>query len=352
MRTQVEIRGDDFWINGRPTYATREWDGHRIEGLLLNSRMVQSTFDDLNAETVNRWAYPDTQRWDPERNTDEFCAALPTYRGHGLLAVTLNFQGGSPEGYSREQPWENSAFAADGALHPAYASRMARAIEAADACGMVVIVGCFYQGQDERLVDESAVLRAIDEATDFLVQGGWTNVLVEINNECNTRYEHPILQPHRVHELVGRVQQRTAGRFAVSTSYGGHGRIPDEAVVRAADFVLLHGNGTTDPELIANQVDRTRLLAGYHGQPIVFNEDDHFDFEKPRNNFLAALSRHASWGYFDPGGGAGGHAARGDYVDGYQLPPVNWAINTERKRSFFSLISTVSGASQPHEPVS
>jgi Tn3 transposase DDE domain len=33
-------------------------------------------------------------------------------------------------------------------------------------------------------------------------------------------------------------------------------------------------------------------------------------------------------GYFDPGAGAGGSAARGDYVNGYQLPPVNWGINT------------------------
>jgi hypothetical protein len=30
-------------------------------------------------------------------------------------------------------------------------------------------------------------------------------VLVEINNECNTRYEHAVLQPPRVHELIARV---------------------------------------------------------------------------------------------------------------------------------------------------
>jgi hypothetical protein len=341
MSTRLEIRGEDFWIDGRPTYAGRDWHGHRVEGLLLNARMVQATFDDLNPATVSRWAYPDTHRWDPERNIQEFCRALPEYRRHGLLGVTVNFQGGSPEGYSREQPWENSAFTPEGALRRAYPDRMARAIEAANASGMAVIVGYFYQGQDERLLDESAVIRATDEATDLLLQGGWTNVLVEINNECNTRYEHPILQPHRVHELIQRVQSRTGHRLAVSTSYGGRGRIPDEAVVRAADFVLLHGNGTAEPDLIADQVERTRRLAGFHGQPVVFNEDDHFNFETPWNNFVAAISRHASWGFFDPGAGAGGSAATGDYVEGYQLPPVNWNINTERKRSFFSLLSTI-----------
>src|SRR5687767_8616007 len=59
-RTTVSIQGDAFHINGRPTYEGRTWNGKKIEGLLLNSRMVQATFDDLNPETVGKWAYPDT----------------------------------------------------------------------------------------------------------------------------------------------------------------------------------------------------------------------------------------------------------------------------------------------------
>ena len=70
----------------RPTRAAT-WQGHRIEGLLLNSRMIQGIFDDLNPETRPRWAYPDTGRWDPERNTREFIAAMPEWRRHGLLAL-------------------------------------------------------------------------------------------------------------------------------------------------------------------------------------------------------------------------------------------------------------------------
>ena len=58
-QTTVRIVGEDFQINNQPTYAGRMWNGHRIEGLLLNSRMVQATFDDLNPETAKRWAYPD-----------------------------------------------------------------------------------------------------------------------------------------------------------------------------------------------------------------------------------------------------------------------------------------------------
>src|SRR3954470_6022147 len=101
--TIVSIAGESFRINGEPTYKGRVWNGHKIEGLLLNSRMVQGIFDDANAETISRWAYPDTGKWDPERNTREFIAAMPEWKKHGMLSFTINFQGGSPEGYSRNQ---------------------------------------------------------------------------------------------------------------------------------------------------------------------------------------------------------------------------------------------------------
>jgi hypothetical protein len=101
-------------------------------------------------------------------------------------------------------------------------------------------------------------------------------------------------------------------------------------VVRVSDFLLMHGNGVTDPNRIAEMVDQTRTVAGYRPMPILFNEDDHFDFDKPLNNFTAAISRYASWGYFDPG--------KNVYIDGYQSVPVNWGLSTERKRAFFDLV--------------
>src|SRR5690242_8381260 len=107
-RTEVSIQGDQFLINGKPTYPGRVYQGMRIEGLLMNVRAVQATFDDRNPETRGKWAYPDTKKWDPERNTREFLAALPEWKRHGVLAFTINLQGGSPEGYSQNQPWENT----------------------------------------------------------------------------------------------------------------------------------------------------------------------------------------------------------------------------------------------------
>jgi hypothetical protein len=343
-KTVVSIVGDEFYLNGQPTYAGRTWRGHKIEGLLLNARLVQGIFDDRNPDTAKLWAYPDTSRWDAERNTREFITAMPEWRRHGLLAFTINLQGGAPVGYAKDQPWHNSAIEADGSLRPDYLGRLERVINKADDLGMVVILGYFYFGQDQRLTDEAAVLRATDNATQWLLDKGWRNVLVEINNECNVRYHHPILQPARVHELIERVKRmnRNGRRLLVSTSYGG-GTIPRENVVRASDFLLVHGNGVSDPGRIAAMVRETRAVPGYTIKPILFNEDDHFDFDKPQNNFSAAVSEHASWGYFD-------YRMKDEGPnEGYQSPPVNWGISSERKRGFFRLLAEITGASDAGE---
>jgi hypothetical protein len=343
-QTEVAIRGEKFHINGRPTYEGRTWNGHRIEGLLFNSRMVQAIFDDLNPATRSRWAYPDTSTWDAERNTREFLAAMPAWRQHGLLGVTLNLQGGSPTGYSKDQPWHNSAINADGSLRPDYLKRLERILDRADELGMIAILGIFYFGQDERLRDEDAIRKAVDLTVDWILERGYRNVLIEINNECNVRYDHPILQPARVHELIERVKARRRGgrRLLVSTSYGG-GTIPKENVVRASDFLLLHGNGVKQPARIAEMVRQTRAVAGYRPMPILFNEDDHFDFDQPTNNMRAALAEYASWGYFD-------YRMKDEgFDDGYQSVPVNWGISSRRKRGFFELLRDITG-SAPRVP--
>ena len=344
--TQVAIEGDKFLINGAPTYPARSYRDWSVEGLLLNVRAANAIFDDRNHETRGRWAYPDTGRWDPERNVREFCRELPTWREHGLLAVTVNLQGGSPEGYSRQQPWDSSGFGPDGTPRPDYLERLARVLDATDRLGMVVILGLFYFGQDERLEDERAVIRAVDRTIEWLLDRGWANVVVEVSNECDVpRYEHDILRPHRIHELIERVRSIGTGarRLPAGTSFRG-GSIPTENVLAASDVALVHGNGVTDPAVMAWLVERTRHWLGGRSIPILVTEDDHFDFDKPWNNMLAAISRHASWGFFDAGPGSGGAGARGNYVDGYQNVPVNWAINTPTKRGFFHLVREIGGS--------
>ena len=84
-------------------------------------------------------------------------------------------------------------------------------------------------------------------------------------------------------------------------------------------------------------VHQTRRVAGYRPMPVVFNEDDHFEFDKPRNNFTAAISAYASWGYFDY------RMQNEGFDDGYQSVPVNWGISSPRKKAFFNLLSAITG---------
>lgn len=81
--TVVSLAGNRWLINGRLTNP-----GSAAEGLLMNVRMVNATFEDLSGK------HPD---FDPEGNADEFIAALPGYAAHGVNAFTLCLQGGMPD---------------------------------------------------------------------------------------------------------------------------------------------------------------------------------------------------------------------------------------------------------------
>ncbi|WP_422083601.1 hypothetical protein [Ulvibacterium sp.] len=334
-KTSVAIQGNQFYINGELTYKGRFWEDNKIEGLLMNSRMVQGIFDDLNPDTVENFNYPDTQKWDADRNTNEFVAAMEDWHRYGLLAFSLNLQGGSPLGYGNKN-WINSTFDEKGNLRPAYMKRLVRILDKADDLGMVVILGYFYFGQDQYLEDESATLNATDNMTHWILKKGYRNVLIEINNECNGPYDHDILTPARVHELIQRVKKISQGRLLVTTSYGG-GVIPQENVLRVSDYILIHGNGVHKPSGITEMVRRTKNVKGFANQPILFNEDDHFDFDAENYNFKAAIESYASWGYFD-------YRMNGEkFEDGFQSVPVDWSINSSRKKAFFKKLKEITG---------
>jgi hypothetical protein len=344
--TTVSISGDDFLVNGRPTYQGRTWNGHGIEGLLFNNRVVQGTFDDLNPETVSRWAYPDTGKWNPERNVREFLAAMPAWKRHGVLAFTVNFQGGSPEGYSKGQPWENHPFNPDGSLRPAFLDRMKRILNEADRLGMVPIVGYFYFGQSGRLKTDENVIHAADTLTRWLLDGGWKNILVEINNESNPGYRPPILRPERVHELIARVRgTKAAGgrRLLVGTSFPVK-VMPTVEVMRASDFVLLHGNGFPSPAALVEKIRATRALDPQRVIPVLINEDDHNDYSAPDGRLASCIAEHVSWGWFD-------WRRKGEsFNEGYQCVPVNWSMSSDRKRGFHGRIAEITGAPNVASP--
>jgi hypothetical protein len=109
---------------------------------------------------------------------------MPDWRRHGLLCAVVNLQGGSPEGYSRAT-LAQLGDPADGSLRPEYMARLERILDRADELGMVIMVGIFYFGQDQRLEDDEAVKRAVVNTIDWIAERGYTNVLIEIANECD-----------------------------------------------------------------------------------------------------------------------------------------------------------------------
>ena len=143
---------------------------------------------------------------------------------------------------------------------------------------------------------------------------------------------------NHINELIDRIKskEKDGYRFLAGTSFAG-GSIPTANIVQSSDFILLHANGVNDPAGITKMVEQTRALKSYKPMPILFNEDDHFNFDKPSNNFVEAVKAYASWGYFD-------YRMKGEgFNDGYQSVPVNWKISSPRKKAFFDLLEEITG---------
>ena len=339
-KTIVSIKGNQFYINGKPTYTGRSWNGHKIEGLLINSRMVQGIFDDLNPDNVNSFAYPDTKKWNADRNTNEFITAMSEWNSYGLNSFTLNMQGGSPSGYGASKCL-NPGFNKDGSLMEPYMKRLDKILKKANDLQMVVILGLFYFGQDQYLSDEKAVINATKNTINWLFDKGYRNVIIEIANESidNGTYNHPILFPKRIHELIDLVRsmKRKGYFYPASTSFGGT-VVPPSNVVKSSDFLLIHGNGATNPNMIQTLIDNTRKVDGYRRMPVVINEDDHFDFDFENNNFTVSVKNYVSWGYFDFR-----FPCETDFKEGFQSVPVDWRINSKRKKAFFEKVKEITG---------
>jgi hypothetical protein len=364
QRTVIGIRGAQFTVNGQATYtANSGFPGAdpSIAGTLLNVRAVQAIFDDANYPQQGSklhpydspkvgpivFDYPDSP-FSSERNVAEFLATLPVWRQCGLLAFTVNLQGGGPTDGNfgkRLQPHLNSGFDPTGNLKPSYAARLKRVIDTADKLGMVVIVGFFYQGSEQYVEvgpEDAYVKEAVRQAASFLKALPNRNVLIEIANEISpTMYTHPSLQPDRVADLVRLAQDTVSHQIPVSFSWVGD---PPENGSKAAqalamvDYIMFHTNRQS-PDGVLDRIHAYRRSAG-DARPLLVNEDGISSF-----NLQAATREHVGWGYYDQG--------LNNYRDGFQSPPVNWGINTLAKWLFFDQVARLTGSpALPRPPVS
>ncbi len=271
--TRITIANGEWHLNGRVTYP-----GTRAEGLLMNVRMVNATFEDLNRAD-----------FDPIANVKSFIAAVPDYLAHGVRAFTLNLQGGWP-GYAGAL---NSAFSSDGSLRPSYLQRVGQVIDACDRQGAAIILGCFYQAQDQVLSDDEALRRGVAAAASWVRDSGFRNVMLEIANEFGFEgFSHNMLKaPKGQVELID-IAKRVAPEVCISTSSMAHGWLA-ESVAEAADFATIHLNDVP-VEAIPQRIAPLKRF----GKPIVCNEDDKTGEEAVRAA-EACVANGASWGLME-----------------------------------------------------
>ena len=84
----------------RPTRAA-PGRARRSRACCSTRRMVQGIFDDLNPETRDQWAYPDTASGTPSATRASSSPPCRSGASTACSAFTINLQGGSPQGYSQ-----------------------------------------------------------------------------------------------------------------------------------------------------------------------------------------------------------------------------------------------------------
>src|SRR5262249_27840446 len=252
-KTRVALIGGRWHINDKITNP-----GSRAEGLLINVRMVNATFEDANPKTC-------PPNFDSDRNTARFVEQIPGYANHGVNAFTLCLQGGMP-GYEGAL---NSAFESDGSLRPEYLSRVARVIDACGDNGLAVILGCYYQRQSKVLRDEDALRAGVTNVVDWIRSRGWQNVMLEIANEYPHRgFVHPLIRDPKGQASLLRLAKQRLPNLLVTASGYGTGLI-DPDVAQACDFLTPHFN-RTPVDQIGNRLTTLRQFC----KPTVVNEDD------------------------------------------------------------------------------
>jgi len=325
-KTNLSIKGRDFYINGKLVYDEIEGNSNS-KGLLMNARFIQGIFDDkTNIKRFNRF----NKIFDVDTNTDDFIAALPEWYEYGLRAVTVGIQGGMPVFTIDVNTIDNNPFGPDGMrFDEAYAKRLDKIIRAADSLGMVVIVNILYWAQALRFKNEDALVSALTCAASFLKKRSYTNIIIDVANEYNieTWNDVKIVQdPKNMKMLIDLVRKESGGMLVGSSGGGG---LIDQEVVDASDVVLVHGNGLTRG-VYYDFILRVQEMAP--NKPILCNEDS-----PCISRLEVAHLTHTSWGHYD------------NFTK--QEPPCDWSITKGQDFFFARRMAASLGITLPELPL-
>lgn len=344
--TAVSISGDDFKINGTLTYP-----GTSVQGLLLNSRMINSMFGDANPVTALEWAYPSgpAEAYTPARNLSEFLAKVPTYASKGLNMMTVGMQGGCPwpegtgPGHCPDADTRDeivTAYNPSGSIKQPWLDRLSDVLNTADANGIVVTVSLFYAYQDQRITTDAGVQAAAEDTLEFLETGGWTNVMLEVCNECNlAEFDHGNLDPDTtgtgsLASLISLLNASTTIPVSASVTGGyAYGQHITGSMFSAMNYVTTHCNEQTISQ-INSEVAWIRTQTS-NAKPVVFNE---CGTDIAKMDAAVDATTHASWGYYDQGDGS--YTTNGS---GFQSMPTKWGIGSPAKTAFFDAVKTYAG---------
>ena len=271
-RTRVSLRGARWCINDELTNR-----GTRAEGLLMNVRMVNAVFEDRRK--------PDL---DPAAITDRFlahAARLRRARRQRLHALSpgrhARLRGGAELGVragwlpARVVPGPRRAVSSRHATGRGWSSSSAASTS----------------GRTRSSPTRPPCVPRWSTWRSWIKDRGFRNVVLEIANEFDHGgFDHRLIRTVEGEVELIRLAKKTAPGLLVSTSGLGHGRYPD-ALAEAADFLLIHFNGTPLDDIPA----RIEALKRF-GKPIVCNEDPKTGEAGARAAELC-VANGASWGF-------------------------------------------------------
>lgn len=341
QKTVIDVKDDNFFFNNELTYSSAK--DSNVHGLLMLSRLIQGVFDDANQSTIHLWQYPDTKKWDPMRNTQEFVGNMSIWRDHGLLSFTVGLQGGAPtksEAQMYPGPWIVSAYDFEtGELNMDYMNRLEMLLSKADEIGMIPIIQFFYVHQIGGFNGNNTIIRyAINNIISWLNSKSYANFLICVANECDhSGYGDAIVGEQYIASTMDYIHNISAKKYYIGTSFDG-GAVPNDEIINASDIILLHGNGQNSQNLV-NMYNKVRESSAYKAnpKPILVTEDPGENFNSSTSNLAVSVANHVSWGFMDNCNSDDGN----DYIDAYQCPPVSWSLNTATKQQFFDAVKSV-----------